>query len=181
MQDYYNFTVSEGQISFDPYWYDKSNLFLNLILGTIILAAGIFTSHLDNHKSVLILSILLSAAIFLNGIYRWKIKNKTTFVFDRTNNALYKITFLGKKKITALSSITGITSKSGLWYFNYILIAENKTSTQKIYLTNDIKNENQSNPEIRFLEMEIIPKIEYFLNLNKEAVIVFNTKNCSSI
>ncbi|MCP2028817.1 hypothetical protein L1276_003988 [Flavobacterium sp. HSC-32F16] len=181
MQHYYNFTASENQISFDPYWYDKSNLFLNFFLGIIILVLGIAASHINDFKIGFLLSILVSAILFLNGIYRWKIKNKTIFLFDKTDDAFYKITPLGKKKIINLSNITGIISKSGSWNFNYILTAQNKTSIKKLYLTNDIKNENQSNPEIRFLEMEIIPKLESFFNLNNEAIIVFDTENCSPI
>ncbi|MEZ0182510.1 hypothetical protein AB9T89_09705 [Flavobacterium oncorhynchi] len=183
MQHYYNFTVSENQISYDPYWYDNSNLLLHSFLGIIILIPAIITSYLDTLKCGLIFSILiiaamfiLSTAVFIRGIYIWKIKNKTTFIFDKNNGAFYKITPFSKKKIIALSDILSIVTKSDSRNFNYILKVQNKASAKNIYLTSDIKNENQNNPEIRFLEMEIIPQLESFLNLKKEGFTVFDSE-----
>lgn len=176
MQHYYNFKVSKNQISFEPYWHHKSYLLLNFILGIIVLVIGITITYLINLKGGLIFSILISTAIFLNSIYRGTIQNKTILLFDKTENAFYKITPLAKKKISVLNSILGITTKSGSFHFNYILILKNKTSIKKIHLTDDIKIENQNNPEVRFLEMEIIPQLESFLNLKKEALIIFDSE-----
>lgn len=176
MQYYYNFTVSKNQISFDPYWYRKSNLLQNFILGVIILALGVSSSHLIELRGGLFISFLITTFIFLNGIYRWKIKNKTTLLFDKTDGALYRITPLEKKKIIAFNSILSITTKSRSLHFNYILTVKNKTLIKNIYLTDDIKVENQNNPEVRFLEMEIIPQLESFLNLKKEGFTVVDSE-----
>lgn len=176
MQHYYNFTVSKKQISFDPYWYDNSSMLLHSFLGITLLTLGIIVSHLNDLKSVMVLSIIISTALFFRGIYEWKIKNKTTFIFDKNDDAFYKITPLSKKKITALSDILNIKTKSGSRNFYYILTLQNKASFKNIPLTNTIKNDNQNNPEVRFLEMEIIPQLESFLNLKKEGFTVFDSE-----
>ena len=142
---------------------------------------GIFASHINNFKSGLIFSIIISLFTIINGIYKWKVKDKTTFLFDKTDDAFYKIDPLGKRKIIELSSLLEIVTKSGSLNFNYILIGKKKNLTKRIYLTNNIKNENQTNPEIRFLEMELIPKLESFLDLKKEAKIIFDSEECSPI
>lgn len=179
MLHYYNFTVSENQISFDPYWHNKSNFLIDFILGIIVLIPGISVFHINNFKIGLILSLILSAMMFLNGIYKWRIKDKTTFLFDKTDNAFYNIDPLGKRKIIELSNLLEIITKSGSRNFNYILIGKKNNVVKRIYLTNNIKNESQTNPEVRFLEMEIIPQLESFLNLKKEALITFDSEASS--
>lgn len=181
MQDYYNFTKSANQISFDPYWHDKSNFVLKSFLGILILALGAVASNLQNLKSGIVLSILISLGLLIHGIYILKVRNKTTFVFDKIENAFFKITPFGKRKITSLDNIIDIITKSGSSNFSYILTVQNNNSIKKIYLTATIKNESQSNPEVRYLEMQIIPQLESFLNLNKEVLILFDPENCSPI
>ncbi len=180
MQNYYNFTVSANQISYNPYWYQKSNIILKCISGILVLTSGSVLSHLSDFKIGFVFSVLLSATLVLNGIYKFKIKSKTTFIFDKTDNAFYKITRLGKKKITSLNNVSDIISKSSAMNYHYILMYTKNNRFKKIKLTSNIKNDNQTNPEVRFLEMEIIPQLESFLNLNSK-VIVFDSKYCSSI
>ncbi|MCD9577270.1 hypothetical protein [Flavobacterium soyae] len=181
MQNYYNFTVSASQISYNPYWYEKSNIILKSVLGILVLTAGFALSHLHNFKIGFILSILISAVLVFNGIYKFRIKNKTTFIFDKTDGAFYKITQLGKKKIISLNNVSDIISKSRSMNYHYSLLSVDNTRIKKIKLTADIKNENRTNPEVRFLEMEIIPQLESFLNLDNKTAIVFDDKYCSSI
>lgn len=180
MQNYYNFTVSASQMSYSPYWYVKSNIILKCISGILVLASGFVLSHLSDFKIGFIISILISAVLIFNGIYKFMIKNKTTFIFDKTENALYKITLWGKKKVASLNNVIDIVSKSRSMSYHYVLTSKDNTKIKKIKLTASIKNENKSNPEVRFLEMEIIPQLESFLNLNSK-VIVFDAKYCSTI
>ncbi|MDR6763895.1 hypothetical protein J2Y38_004119 [Flavobacterium sp. 2755] len=180
MQNYYNFTVSASQISYNPYWYVKSNIILKCISGILVLASGFVLSHLSDFNIGFIISILISAVLIFNGIYKFMIKNKTTFIFDKTDNALYKITLWGNKKVTSLNNVIDIISKSRAMSYHYVLTSKDSTKIKKIKLTASIKNENKSNPEVRFLEMEIIPQLESFLNLNSK-VIVFDSKYCSTI
>ncbi|WP_291143095.1 hypothetical protein [Flavobacterium sp. UBA7680] len=180
MQNYYNFTVSDNQMSYNPYWYVKSNIILKCISGILVLVSGSVLSHLSDFKIGFIFSILISAVLIFNGIYKFVIKNKTTFIFDKTENALYKITLWGKKKMISLNNVIDIVSKSGSMSYHYVLTSKENKKIKKIKLTSSIKNENKSNPEVRFLEMEIIPQLESFLNLNSK-VIFFESKYCSTI
>ncbi len=181
MQDYYNFTKSAEQISFDPYWYGKSNFLLKSFLGISVLALGIAASILYNLQGGVILSIFTNAVIIIHTIYIVQIKNKTTFIFDKIDNAFFEVTPFGKRKIASLDQIINIITKSGSNNFNYILTLKNKNAVKKIYLTASIKDENQNNPEIRFFELQIIPQLESFLNLSREVLIFLDSEDCSSI
>ncbi|MFD2941316.1 hypothetical protein [Flavobacterium notoginsengisoli] len=178
MQHYYNFTASETQISYDPYWYEQSNIILNATIGIFILVLGFSFS---DFKEGIFISLILSVSIIFNTYYISNIKNKTRFIFDKTEDAFYKTTPFGKKKIIKLSNATDISTKSGSNSFTYILHFKKNTIIRTIRLTASIKNKNQSNPEVRFLEMEIIPQLESFLNLNKKKLLFFDSETCSSI
>jgi hypothetical protein len=167
MDEYYNFKVSEHEISFEPYWYHKSNILIHFSLGIIILGAAVILFTTGIFKKGLLIGVFVSALLFLNGLYRSRIKNKTTLIFDKKDDALYKITPTGKKKLLALHKIYCITAISENRYYYYTVIHKKKSSVKRIPITPFIQSKNQSNPEIRFLEMEIIPQIELFLNFGR--------------
>ncbi|WP_289665347.1 hypothetical protein [Flavobacterium panacagri] len=181
MQHYYNFTVSANQISYNPYWYVKLNLPLNFFLVICFLALGVIYYYLNDSKNGIVIAILVSIFFSLSYIYRLKIKHSTTFLFDKTENKFYKITPFEKKEITTLDAILNITTKSKMDSFCYILTIKTGSTTKNNKLTNQIRNENQNNPEVRFLEMEIIPQLELFLNFKKEILIAADSKHNSNI
>ncbi|SFD11142.1 hypothetical protein [Flavobacterium phragmitis] len=181
MPHYYNFTASANHISYDPYWYVKLNLPLNSFLVICFLTLGLIYFYAYDSKNGIMIAILVSIIFLLNCIYRLKIKHRTTFLFDKIDNKFYKITPFGKKEIAALNTILNITTKSGAHTYCYILTSKTGSSIKRYYLTNNIRNENQNNPEVRFLEMEIIPQLELFLNLDKELLIALDSKDISSI
>lgn len=178
MQQYYNFMVSSTEISYDPYWYERPNIILNTVIVTLILVFGFWISPF---KGAIYISVILSSLIFINTYYLSKIKNRTRFIFDKTEDVFYKSTPFGKKKIIKLGCVWDISTKSGSNSFSYILHSKKNSNIKKIPLTANIKNKNQNNPEVRFLEMEIIPQLESFLNLDKKTLLFFNSENCSPI
>lgn len=178
MQQYYNFTVSDTEISYDPYWYERPNIILNVSIGTFILVLGFL---ILSFKEAIYISVILISLLFINIYYFSKIKNRTRFVFNKTEDMFYKTTPFGKKKMIRLSAISDISTKSKLKSFYYILYSKNNDVIKKIRLTANIKNKNQNNPEVRFLEMEIIPKLESFLDLDKKTLLFFNSEYCAPI
>ncbi|WPO76876.1 hypothetical protein [Flavobacterium sp. KACC 22761] len=180
MLAYYNTQILENEISYQPYWYEKSNFIIDLVLAVSIIIIGGIVSNTTTFKNGLIIALLVSTYFFLTGFYKLLIQNKTTLIFDKTNDALYKITPLRKTKIGSLSKAIDITSKAGSAYYSYFLNIKIKNKTKKIRLTTKIKNKKQNNPEVRFLEIRLIPELELFLNLNKNKT-VFDLNNCSSI
>ena len=166
MTEYYNFKVSESEISYDPYWYDKSNILLYFFLAIIILALGITMSVATIFKPGIFIALPLSCILFVKSTYRLFIKNKTQLIFDKQNDALYAVNPLGKRKLATLSTILQLIAISGNTNYCYILTKIKNGRTKNIPITTSIIDKNQSNPEVRFLEMEMIPKITAFLNLN---------------
>lgn len=181
MPNYYNFTVSTNHISYDPFWYVKLNLLSNSILIICFLTFGLIYFYVYESKNGIVVALFVSIIFLVSSIYRLKIKHKTTFLFDKIDNKFYKITPLGKKEIAALNTIFNITTKSKSRTFCYVLTSKTDSTITRNYLTDNIKNENQNNPEVRFLEMEIMPQLELFLNLNKEILIATDSKYGSSI
>lgn len=179
MQHYYNFTISENEMSYEPYWYKKSNIMVSSMLGITIL--GIISLE-QNHLSITLpIAFVLLFSLIINCVYSSLILNKTTFLFDKNNDALYRITPLGKKKITSLSEILNVFSKSRSNSFHYILTAKEQKTIKIIQLTQRIKYSDIDNPEVRYLQMVIFPHLELFLDLNNENTIVFNSEDYSLI
>ncbi|MDP5200899.1 hypothetical protein [Flavobacterium sp. DG2-3] len=167
IQTYYNFTISENEISFDPYWYSKSNSIINSILGILVLAIGILLLEFTNSTIGLYTAFVIIFLLISNSLYLFLIRNKTTIKFDKKIDSFYKITPIAKKKICNLSSILAISSKSKSNSFYYQLTIKNGKSNRYLRFTSVIKSGHGNNPEIRFLQMEIIPQLELFLNTNK--------------
>ena len=111
-----------------------------------------------------------------NSLYLFLIRNKTTIKFDKKIDSFYKITPIAKKKICNLSSILAISSKSKSNSFYYQLTIKNGKSNRYLRFTSVIKSGHGNNPEIRFLQMEIIPQLELFLNTNKNKTITKSNK-----
>jgi MFS superfamily sulfate permease-like transporter len=166
MTEYYNFKVSEFEISYEPYWYDKSNILLYSFLGIIILALGIIISVTTIFKAGIFIAVPLSCILFCNSTYRLLVKNKTQLIFDKQNDALYAITPLGKRKLVSLSTIINLTAISGSTTYCYVITKIKKGRIKNIPITTLIIDKDQNNPEIRFLEIEMIPQITAFLNIN---------------
>jgi hypothetical protein len=179
MQEYYNFKVTDLEISYEPYWYHKSNIMLRIILGLIIIITGLLLSHFNICKEALLIGSFFSFIPIIIGLYTFYITSKTTLIFNKTDNSLYKITPLGKKKIGILNKTEKIITKSKRNSFQYILINKKNKSLKQIPVTARIKNKNQNSPEVRFLEMEIIPVLKMFLELNSE--FQFSKEDCSPI
>lgn len=166
MNEYYNFEISEHEISYEPYWYDKSKIVLFFILGTVVLIVASILYQLNIFEESLLIGSFLSIILFGTGIYRWFIKNKTILVFNKIENNLYQINPLRKKRLIELHNAQSITTVSK--HFNYYYTLSKKNSSKKIVISPAISHKKKNNPEIRFLEMEIIPKIESFLQLQKD-------------
>ena len=169
MTEYYNFKVSEFEISYDPYWYDKSNILLYSFLAILILVLGITISALAIFKPAIFIAVPLSCFLVGSSTYRLLVKNKTQHVFDKKNDALYAITPLGKRKLITLSTIIDLIPISGNSNYRYVLTKIKKGRTKNIPITTLIIDKDQNNPEVRFLEMEIIPQITAFLNIDRTA------------
>lgn len=181
MQTYYNFTISQNEISFDPYWYNNANIIRNSIFVILLLALGTVLLLYNNSPLGLSFSILVSLFLLAKSLYTRLIRNKTTYLFDKRTDAFYKITPFGKGKISTLSSILDVTSKSSSNSFSFQLIVKGNTSPKSIPLTSIIKSASLDNPEVRFLQMEIIPQLELFLTTKRNTIHFFDSENCSSI
>jgi hypothetical protein len=181
LNSYYNFKATENKISYDPYWYAQSYILTSSVLAIIILTVGIILMIYNNHLMGLFLSVLTSFFLIANSLYRLLIRNKTTLIFDKKSNSFYTITPLGTKNITALNTVQNVISKSRPHSFGYFLAVKNRKFEKKIAISSSIKSSNQDNPEVRFLEMEIIPQIESLLNLDRKVLIFFDPESCSSI
>ena len=166
MTEYYNFKVSEFEISYEPYWYDKSNILLHFFLGIIILMVGITISVEAIFRPGVFLAVPLSCILCCNSTYKLLVKNKTQLIFDKQNDVLYALTPLSKRKLTALSNINDLIAISGSNTYCYVVTNRKKGRIKKIPITTLLIDKNQSNPEVRFLEMEMIPRIAAFLNIN---------------
>ena len=132
-------------------------------------------------KTKLFLSILTSFFLIANSLYRLLIRNKTTLIFDKISSSFYKITPIGKKDITALNTIRNVISKSRSHSFGYFLAVKTRKSEKIIAISSSIKSSNQYNPEVRFFQMEIIPQIESFLEIDKNTMMLFDSEECVSI
>jgi len=165
MTEYYNFKVSEFEISYDPYWYEKSNILLYFLLAIIILALGI-TMPAAVFKPGVFIALPLSCILFVKSTYRVLVKNKTRLIFDKQNDALYAVNPLGKRKLLALSTIIELISISENTNYCYVLTKIKNGRIKNIPITTSIIDKNQNNPEVRFLEMEMIPIITAFLNIS---------------
>ncbi|MFD1604190.1 hypothetical protein ACFSJW_08195 [Flavobacterium artemisiae] len=181
LNSYYNFTATGNKISYDPYWYAQSYIFASSVLGIMILTVGIILIIYNNHLMGLFFSVLTSVLLVANSLYRLLIRNKTTLIFDKKNNSFYKITPLGKKDITALNSVQNVISKSRSHSFGYFLTVKTRKSEKIIAISSSIKSSNQDNPEVRFFQMEIIPQIESFLQIDKNTMMLFDSEECVSI
>lgn len=181
LKNYYNFTATESEISYDPYWYAQSYIIASSVLAIIILTGGIILMIYNDHLIGLLLAIFTSISLVLNSLYRLLIRNKTTLVFDKKSNSFYKITPFGRKNITALSTIQNVISKCSSHSFRYLLTVKSPKSIKTIAISSSIKSSNLDNPEIRFFQMEIIPQIESFLHIDKNTLLLFDSEECASI
>ncbi|MBE8725835.1 hypothetical protein [Flavobacterium hungaricum] len=181
MENYYNFKISENEISYDPYWYENSNLLISFTIGIIIIAGGIILLEQNHLQIVLPIASAILFFVILSSLYHLLIRSKTTLVFDKNKGILFKITPLGKKKITLLNNVMDVVSKSSSNSFNYILTVQKRNSVVAIKLTPRIRYKEQDNPEVRFLQMEILPQLELFLGLNKKITAVFDSEETTSL
>ena len=179
IQNYYNFKVTDLEISYEPYCYHKPNIILRFILGVVIVITSFLLSHFNICKEALHIGFLIACLLFITGLYAFYITNKTTLFFTKTDDALYKSTPLGKKKIGVLHNSENIITKSKRTSFKYVLLSKKKKSAKEIPVTAPIQNKKQNSPEVRFLEMEIIPLLKTFLELNTE--FQFSKEDCSPI
>ncbi len=179
IQTYYNFTISENEISFDPYWYSKSNGVVNSILGILALVSGFLVLEFTNSRMGLFAALITCFILLSNTLYLLLIRNKTSLKFDKSRDSFYKITPISKKKICKLSFIFAIDSKSKSDTFYYQLTAQKRNSVKNFRFTAVIKSTDGDNPEIRFLQMEIIPQLELFLKINKKTNHLFGFEETS--
>lgn len=179
MNEYYNFTASEFEISYSPYYYEKRESIISSVAGAVILITAIILLISKTSKIGFLAGTLIGIAVLVNGLYRHKILNRTILSFDKTTNALYSITPLGKKIIQSLDCISNIIISQKHSNYRYSIVYTKRKRSKNFEITSIITTGSQSNPEVRFLEMEIIPKLQLFLNLNTD--INFSTEECSPI
>nr|WP_294779657.1 hypothetical protein [uncultured Flavobacterium sp.] len=163
MSNFYNFKKSEQKISYEPYLYNKSNTYGYFIFGAIIAIADIVL-HILNLFSMG-LGLFVGAFSISLGIYKLFITDKTLLIFDKSDDSLIKVTPLGRKKLIDLSNIYSIITVSENMCYTYELTNKRNASKKSIPISNFVTRKNQDQQNIMFLETEIIPSLELFLNL----------------
>jgi hypothetical protein len=166
MSNYFNFKKTEHSISFEPYLYDSLNGKGPLFIGIAVLITGIVVSVFSIWKDGIYLGMFFSSVLFIVGLYRLLIQNKTVLEFDKLTDSLYKTNPLGKKKKIALSNIYDIITVSEYSSYTYDITFKDKPSAKSIEITACISESMLTNPEIVFLESELLPMLFSFLQLD---------------
>ncbi len=163
MPAYYNFKNSEHQISYSPYLYNKKDTALYFIIG---IAAIVFDiSSIIFHFFEVGFGFFAGIVLILAGLHKVLFKSKIILIFNKPENALYKITPLGKKKLTELSNIYSIIIVSENMSYSYEVTNKENPSKKSIPITDFITNKTKNYPNVAFLETQIIPHIESLVNL----------------
>jgi len=165
-KNYYNFEQSQTNIQYEPYLYDKGNSYAHLIAGAVAIIAGIVITALHIWKDAVGAGIVFGSILILNGLYRLLIEGKTKIELSKNEDALYKITPLGKRKKIALSNIYDIITSSENNSYTYDVTNKAKASAKSIPLTSFIDKSRQKKEEVIFMENEIIPAVHAFIGLD---------------
>jgi len=167
MKNYYNFQESEYEISYEPYLYDKGDTLTYIILGIALIIGGFILAVLKIYEEAVFVGYIIGGLLLIMGLYRWFVKSKTRLVFDKQNDAVFKISPMGKTKLIALSNVYNIITVSENMSFSYELTSRSKPSAKSIPITSFITGRRQKRPEIIFLEDTIIPAVREMIHLSK--------------
>jgi hypothetical protein len=165
MSNYFNYKKTEHSISYEPYLYDSLNGKGPLFIGFACLVIGIIVSSFSIWKDGIYLGLFFGSIFILTGLYRLLILHKTVLEFNTLTDGLYKTTPLGEKKLIALSNIYDIITASEYSSYTYDVTFKDKPGAKSIEITACIGESSLSNPEIVFLQNEIIPSLIHFLQL----------------
>jgi hypothetical protein len=169
MNNYYNFQQSEYEISYEPYLYDRGDTLAYFIIAAILMIGGFVAQQFFSLQDATVIGSLLGLIPLSIGSYRLLLKNKIKLLFDKRDDALYKISPLGKKKLIAISNIYDITVWNEDMSFGYALTHKDKPGAKHIEITSFITKGRQKKEEVIFLEATIIPAVETMIFSNDTA------------
>ena len=164
MDSYYNFRQTENEISYEPYLYDSNDTLAYIFLGVALMIAGFILTGFKILNEAVYVGLIFGGILLIAGLYRRLIKNKAKLVFDKPDDAVFKISPTGRKKLIALSNVYEIITVSENMSYDYELTNKDKPSAKNIPITSFITERRRKRPETGFLEGTIIPAVESMIH-----------------
>lgn len=164
---YFNFKKEGAQISYQPFMYDASDNRTGLIIGVAMIIIGIVMPILQINiiKDLDGYLLVFGVILVINGLYSTFIKIKKTLIFDKSTDAVYQVTPLGKKKLIDISNVYSIQTHFENMSMTYMLTNKKKASADGIVISSFIVKEREEDEAFIFFENELIPMLHEFMDL----------------
>lgn len=135
------------------------------IIGAIAIVGGFVLTKMNIFSDGIIVGSMLGCILLLNGLYRLLVTGKSKLIFSKTDDALYRVSLMGRKKLIALSNIYDIITVSENMSHTYQVTNGKQPSANGIPITSFITNKLSDTPRGAFLKEQILPMLHSFLAL----------------
>lgn len=167
---FYNATISANKITYQPFMYDQSDCYNNIVAGAAISIIGIALTVTNIFSDGYILGLLPGLLLMANGLYRMLITNKATLVFDKATDTVYLQKNKRQKKLISISNIYGIQTNEQNRSYGYELANRINAAAKGISISSFFTIKSLCKQEVIYFETELLPSIRTFLNVDAELI-----------